>query len=225
MSIHMTQAHINRIATAVPRRLGRLERAALRGVMVREVVNFSSFWRSSTFSSTVDPTIYLLAFGFGFGSLVSEVAGYAISSDLLEFIDIEDVPGAFVEPLDRVRLDALPADGAWLRPTRSLREFVSSYAARRPCSARIGLTAAPLGRPIPKRLFVRRRSSQTGGADAEPARRCDRPDRDGPRRAGSAGPVAARRRKRWPSRLGSCWPAPSQDRPTVALPVISVSAG
>lgn len=61
----------------------------------------------------------------------SEVAGYAISSDVLEFIDIEDVPGAFVEPLDRVRLDALPADGAWLRPTRSLREFVSSYAARR----------------------------------------------------------------------------------------------
>ena len=58
------------------RRLGRLERAALRGVIVRELVNFSSFWRSSTFSSTVDPTIYLLAFGFGFGSLVSTVAGY-----------------------------------------------------------------------------------------------------------------------------------------------------
>jgi lipooligosaccharide transport system permease protein len=57
------------------RRLHRLEPTALRGVMVREVVNFSSFWRSSTFSSTVDPTIYLLAFGFGFGSLVSTVAG------------------------------------------------------------------------------------------------------------------------------------------------------
>jgi uncharacterized protein len=61
----------------------------------------------------------------------SEVAGYAISSDLLEFIDIEDVPGAFSVPLDRVRLDALPPDGAWLRPTRSLREFVSSFTARR----------------------------------------------------------------------------------------------
>jgi lipooligosaccharide transport system permease protein len=70
------------VATAAPRRLGRLERAALRGVMVREVVNFSSFWRSSTFSSTVDPTIYLLAFGFGFGSLVSEVAGY----DYIDFV-------------------------------------------------------------------------------------------------------------------------------------------
>ena len=57
-------------------RLGRLERPALAGVLVREVINFGSYWRSSTFSSTVEPTIYLLAFGFGFGSLVSTVAGY-----------------------------------------------------------------------------------------------------------------------------------------------------
>src|SRR5213595_4335179 len=64
-------------AGATPRRrLGRLERAALQGVLMREIVNFLSFWRSSTFSSTVDPTIYLLAFGFGFGSLVSHVQGY-----------------------------------------------------------------------------------------------------------------------------------------------------
>jgi lipooligosaccharide transport system permease protein len=54
----------------------RLDRAALTGVLVREVVNFGSYWRSTTFSSTVEPTIYLLAFGFGFGSLVSTVAGY-----------------------------------------------------------------------------------------------------------------------------------------------------
>ena len=54
------------------RRLGRLERPALAGVLVREVINFSSYWRSTTFSSTVEPTIYLLAFGFGFGSLVSD---------------------------------------------------------------------------------------------------------------------------------------------------------
>ncbi|MEA2229502.1 MAG: lipooligosaccharide transport system permease protein, partial [Solirubrobacteraceae bacterium] len=57
------------------RRLGRLERPALAGVLVREVFNFSTFWRSTTFSSTVEPTIYLLAFGFGFGSLVSKVGG------------------------------------------------------------------------------------------------------------------------------------------------------
>jgi lipooligosaccharide transport system permease protein len=59
-----------------PRLLGRLERPALTGVLVREVINFSSYWRSSTFSSTVEPTIYLLAFGFGFGSLVSRIGGY-----------------------------------------------------------------------------------------------------------------------------------------------------
>ena len=63
-----------RSAAAGPR-LGRLERPALTGVLVREVVNFGSYWRSSVFSSTVEPTIYLLAFGFGFGSIVSTVAG------------------------------------------------------------------------------------------------------------------------------------------------------
>jgi lipooligosaccharide transport system permease protein len=63
-------------------RLGRLERPALTGVLVREIVNYSSYWRSSTFSSTVEPTIYLLAFGFGFGSLVSRIGGY----DYVEFV-------------------------------------------------------------------------------------------------------------------------------------------
>jgi uncharacterized protein len=61
----------------------------------------------------------------------SEVAGYAISSELLQFVDIEDVPGAFAAPLDRVRLDALPVDGAWLRPTKSLRDAASAFTARR----------------------------------------------------------------------------------------------
>jgi lipooligosaccharide transport system permease protein len=65
-----------------PRRLGRLEPSALTGVLVREMVNYASYWRSATFSSTVEPTIYLLAFGFGFGSLVSTVAGY----DYVEFV-------------------------------------------------------------------------------------------------------------------------------------------
>jgi lipooligosaccharide transport system permease protein len=61
---------------------GRLDRNALAGVLVREVVNFTSYWRSTTFSSTVEPTIYLLAFGFGFGSIVSSVAGY----DYVEYV-------------------------------------------------------------------------------------------------------------------------------------------
>jgi lipooligosaccharide transport system permease protein len=71
-------------ATTAPRtrRLGRLERSALTGVLVREVVNFSSYWKSSTFSSTVEPTIYLLAFGFGFGALVGRIGGY----EYVEFV-------------------------------------------------------------------------------------------------------------------------------------------
>ena len=60
----------------------RLDRPALAGVLVREVVNFGSYWRSTTFSSTVEPTIYLLAFGFGFGALVSRVNGL----DYVEFV-------------------------------------------------------------------------------------------------------------------------------------------
>ena len=55
-----------------------------------------------------------------------EVAGYALESDLLTFVDLEDVPGAFTTPLDRVRLDALPVQGAWLRPTRSMREVAAN---------------------------------------------------------------------------------------------------
>ena len=72
------------MATAESRgaRLGRLERSALTGVLVREAVNYSSYWKSSTFSSTVEPTIYLLAFGFGFGSLVSRIGGY----DYVDFV-------------------------------------------------------------------------------------------------------------------------------------------
>ncbi len=54
-------------------RLGRLEPAALAGVMSRDVVLFRRYWKATTFSSVVQPTIYLLAFGLGFGSLVSRV--------------------------------------------------------------------------------------------------------------------------------------------------------
>src|ERR687894_2498481 len=70
------------VAAPTTRRLGRLERPALTGVLVREIVNYSSYWRSSTFSSTVEPTIYLLAFGFGFGSLVSTIGGV----DYVDFV-------------------------------------------------------------------------------------------------------------------------------------------
>jgi lipooligosaccharide transport system permease protein len=57
------------------RRLGRLEPAAITGVMSRDITNFKTFWKTTTFSSILDPTIYLLAFGLGFGTLVSTVKG------------------------------------------------------------------------------------------------------------------------------------------------------
>ncbi|HVN11826.1 MAG TPA: NYN domain-containing protein [Kineosporiaceae bacterium] len=54
----------------------------------------------------------------------SEVAGYAQESDLISFLDLEDVPGAFTTPLPRVRLDNLPVGGAWLPATRPMRALL-----------------------------------------------------------------------------------------------------
>jgi lipooligosaccharide transport system permease protein len=56
-----------------PRRVGRLEPAALAGVMSRDVSIFSRYWKATTFSSVVQPTIYLLAFGLGFKSFVPQL--------------------------------------------------------------------------------------------------------------------------------------------------------
>jgi lipooligosaccharide transport system permease protein len=55
------------------RRVGRLEPAALAGVMSRDIVIFKRYWKATTFSSVVQPTIYLLAFGLGFGTLVKYI--------------------------------------------------------------------------------------------------------------------------------------------------------
>jgi lipooligosaccharide transport system permease protein len=55
------------------RRVRRLEPAALAAVMSRDVVIFGRYWKATTFSSIVQPTIYLLAFGLGIGSLVAKV--------------------------------------------------------------------------------------------------------------------------------------------------------
>jgi lipooligosaccharide transport system permease protein len=60
---------------AEPPHVRRLEPAAIGAVLSRELSVFRRYWRSTTFSSVVEPTIFLLAFGFGFGALVSRVAG------------------------------------------------------------------------------------------------------------------------------------------------------
>ncbi|MCO5992705.1 ABC transporter permease [Actinoallomurus rhizosphaericola] len=57
-------------------RLRRFEWAPVRGVWRHELALFRRYWPSSSFASTVEPTIYLLAFGFGFGALLGHVAGY-----------------------------------------------------------------------------------------------------------------------------------------------------
>lgn len=56
--------------------LGTVEWPAVAGVWTRERVLFKRLWKSTTFSSIVEPTIYLLAFGFGLGALVPEIDGY-----------------------------------------------------------------------------------------------------------------------------------------------------
>jgi lipooligosaccharide transport system permease protein len=59
------------------RRVRRLEPAALAGVMTRDVVLFGRYWRATTFSSIVQPTIYLLAFAAGIGALVNKVGRFS----------------------------------------------------------------------------------------------------------------------------------------------------
>jgi len=61
----------------------RLEPAAIMGVMSREVANFRTFWKATTFSSVLEPIIYLVAFGVGLGStIVDRVDGL----DYVEFV-------------------------------------------------------------------------------------------------------------------------------------------
>ena len=62
--------------TAARAKLGRLEPAAIAGVMSREVANFRTYWKGTTFSSVLEPIVYLLAFGLGLSAtLVDEVEG------------------------------------------------------------------------------------------------------------------------------------------------------
>jgi lipooligosaccharide transport system permease protein len=76
---------MNTAATRAPRasEMRRLEPAAIGGVMSREVANFRTFWKATTFSSVLEPVIYLLAFGLGLGAtLVDRVDGL----DYVEYV-------------------------------------------------------------------------------------------------------------------------------------------
>jgi lipooligosaccharide transport system permease protein len=57
-------------------RIRRFDPVAIGAVMGREIANFRTFWKGTTFNSLLDPTIYLLAFGLGLGTtIVGDVEG------------------------------------------------------------------------------------------------------------------------------------------------------
>jgi putative heme uptake system protein len=53
-----------------------------------------------------------------------EHATFALTSEVIDFVDLEDIEGVFREPLPRITLDTLPDAGAWLPPFRSLRSLL-----------------------------------------------------------------------------------------------------
>lgn len=94
------------------RSVRRLEPAVILAVMGREFANFRTFWKSTAFTSTFEPVVYLLAFGLGLGStLVADVDGI----DYVQFVGTGLVATAvvFFSPAGHVRhlrQGALPAN-------------------------------------------------------------------------------------------------------------------
>ena len=54
-----------------------------------------------------------------------EHASWAVTSEVISFLDLEDIAGVFREPLPRINLDSLPDEGAWLAPFRPLSALLS----------------------------------------------------------------------------------------------------
>jgi putative heme uptake system protein len=55
-----------------------------------------------------------------------EHSSWALASDALDFVDLEDIEGVFREPLPRISLDSLPDQGAWLQPFRPLSALLTA---------------------------------------------------------------------------------------------------
>lgn len=55
-----------------------------------------------------------------------EHASWALASEFLDFVDLEDIDGVFREPLPRIGLDSLPDQGAWLQPFRPLSALLTA---------------------------------------------------------------------------------------------------
>ncbi|MFM7599295.1 MAG: ABC transporter, partial [Actinomycetota bacterium] len=60
------------------------------GVWLREAIVFRRLWLSTTFAAIVEPIVYLLAFGFGLGALISSINGYSY----IEFVGTGSVATA-----------------------------------------------------------------------------------------------------------------------------------
>ena len=68
-----------------------------------------------------EPLEELVAQGVGVTVLgFREHASFAVNSEVLGFTDLEDIPELFLQPLPRITLETLPAEGAWLPPLRPL---------------------------------------------------------------------------------------------------------
>ena len=78
----------------------RLEPAAIMGVMSREVANFRTFWKATTFSSVLEPIIYLVAFGVGLGSTIV---------DRVDGLDYDEIVGTGMVATAVIFSSALPA--------------------------------------------------------------------------------------------------------------------
>ena len=53
-----------------------------------------------------------------------EYASWTGADDGLQFLDLEEIDGTFESPLNRVSIQRLPAEGAWLPPLRDLELLV-----------------------------------------------------------------------------------------------------
>lgn len=62
--------------SGAPKKMRRLEPVAIGAILGREAANFRTYWKGTTFSSVLEPVVYLLAFGLGLGTtLVKNVSG------------------------------------------------------------------------------------------------------------------------------------------------------
>ena len=57
-------------------KLRRFEMAAVRGIWRHELALYKRYWKSQSFASVVEPTFFLLAFGYGFGSMIAVIGDY-----------------------------------------------------------------------------------------------------------------------------------------------------